>query len=69
VRVGLLWAAATVAFEFSLGHYVNRDSGAKLLDDYDLREGRLWLVDVIAIAAAPALARTWRLRQLKGSNG
>jgi hypothetical protein len=32
-------------------------------------ERGMWLVDVIAVAAAPALARTWRLRQLKGSNG
>jgi hypothetical protein len=30
-------------FRVFFGHYVNRDSWAKLLADYDLREGRLWL--------------------------
>jgi hypothetical protein len=63
VRTGLLWAAATVIFEFLFGHYVNKDSWAKLLNDYDLTEGRLWIVDVIGIAAAPALARAWRLHE------
>jgi hypothetical protein len=61
VRIGLLWAAATVTFEFVFGHYVNRDSWAELLKAYDVRKGRLWLFDVIGIAAAPALARAWRL--------
>ena len=68
-QVGLFWAAATVAFEFTFGHYVNQDSWATLAHDYDLRDGRLWLLDVIGIAAAPALARAWRLRRHRASTG
>ena len=49
--------------EFGFGRYVNRDSWATLLNAYDLREGRLWLFDVIGIACAPALARAWRLHR------
>ena len=63
VKVGLGWAAATVTFEFGVGHYVNRNSWDRLLNDYDLRKGRLWLLDVFGIAAAPALARAWRLHR------
>lgn len=62
-QVGLSWAAATMAFEFGFGRYVNRDSWATLLNAYDLRQGRLWLFDVIGIAFAPALARAWRLHR------
>ncbi len=62
-QVGLCWAAATVVFEFGFGHYVNRDSWATLLHDYDLRAGRLWLFDIVGIALLPALARAWRLHR------
>jgi hypothetical protein len=60
-QVGLAWAAATVIFEFVVGHYVNRDSWAKLLNDYDLSQGRLWLLDVVGIMAAPAVGRAEQL--------
>jgi hypothetical protein len=63
LRVGLAWAAAKVIFEFVFGRYVNQNSWAKLLNDYDLSEGRLWVLDVVGITAAPALARAWRLRR------
>jgi hypothetical protein len=61
--VGVGWAAATVAFEFLFGHYVNGDSWQTLRAAYDLMQGRLWTVDVLLIAAAPAVARGWRLRR------
>ena len=46
--VGLMWSSASVAFEFPVGHYVNKDSWAGLLHAYDLLDGRLWLLDVSA---------------------
>lgn len=61
--VGLSWATATVAFEFGLSHYLNRDSWRELLDAYNLAEGRLWAIDVVGIAALPAAARWWRIRR------
>ena len=39
-QVGLSWAAATMAFEFGFGRYVNGDSWATLLNAYDLRQGQ-----------------------------
>lgn len=60
--VGVGWAVATAAFELVFGHYVNGDSWESLWAAYDLTDGRLWSLDVAAIAAAPALARAWRLR-------
>lgn len=61
--VGAGWAVATVAFELVFGHYANGDSWETLLSAYDLADGHLWGLDVLAIAAAPALARAWRLRR------
>jgi hypothetical protein len=60
VAVGAGWALATVAFEFVFGHYVNGDSWDALLAAYNVAHGRLWSLDVVAIAAAPLLARAWR---------
>jgi hypothetical protein len=63
LQVGLMWSSASVAFEFLFGHYVNKDSWSELLHAYNLLDGRLWLVDVLGIAAAPAVARAWRIRR------
>jgi hypothetical protein len=66
LQAGLIWSSASVTFEFLFGHYVNKDSWAELLHAYDLLDGRLWLVDVLGIAAAPSLARAWRIRRRPG---
>jgi hypothetical protein len=62
LQVGLMWSSASVAFEFLFGHYINKDSWSELLHAYDVLNGRLWLLDVLGIAAAPAAARAWRIR-------
>jgi hypothetical protein len=62
VAVGLAWASATVVFEFLFGHYVNGDSWAHLLGAYDVTQGRLWLLTIVGVAAAPCAARAFRLR-------
>jgi hypothetical protein len=63
LQIGLMWSSASVAFEFLFGHYVNKDSWSELLHAYDVLDGRLWLLDVLGIAAAPAAARAWRIRR------
>jgi len=55
-RVGALWVACTVGFEFLAGHYVARQPWSALWADYDLRRGRLWLLVLATTAVAPALA-------------
>jgi hypothetical protein len=63
MQVGLMWSSGSIAFEFLFGHYVIKDSWSELLHAFNLLDGRLWLVDVLGIAAAPAVARAWRIRR------
>src|ERR1051326_8093797 len=43
-RVGSVWLALTLAFELLAGHYVFGNSWERLLADYNLLEGRLWVL-------------------------
>ena len=54
--VGVLWLSATVAFEFLAGHYLFRNPWPKLLADYDVRQGRVWVVVLVATLLAPRWA-------------
>ena len=47
------WVLMTVAFEFLVGHYVFGTSWARLLADYDLVGGRVWLLVLATVAFAP----------------
>ena len=62
VRIGLLWLALTLAFEFLAGHYVFGNSWAALLEDYDLSRGRIWIAVLLVVVFAPLW--TARLRGL-----
>ncbi len=61
-QVGAGWVAMTIAFEFGFGHYVTGNSWSALLADYNLLEGRLWLLIPLTILLAPELARRARGR-------
>lgn len=54
--VGITWLAATVAFEFLAGHYLFRNPWPKLLADYDVRQGRVWVLVLLATGLAPRWA-------------
>lgn len=54
--IGACWLALTVAFEFLAGHYLFRNPWSKLLADYDVRQGRVWVVVLLATAVAPRWA-------------
>ena len=56
-QVGVVWVALTVAFEFGFGHYVTGNSWSDLLADYNILEGRLWLLVPVTILIAPVVAR------------
>lgn len=60
--IGLLWLALTVAFEFGFGHYVAGHPWERLLADYNLLKGRLWVLVLAMAFLAPLLAA--RLRGL-----
>jgi hypothetical protein len=53
VAIGLLWLVMTIAFEFLFGHYVAGHSWSRLLLDYNLFAGRVWLLLLAWVAAAP----------------
>ena len=57
--IGACWLLMTVIFEFGFGHYVAGHSWARLLADYNLVAGRLWLLFLAWITVVPYV--TWRL--------
>jgi hypothetical protein len=58
--VGGVWLAATVSFEFLVGHYIFATSWDRLLADYQILRGRLWILVLAATFCAPV----WALSRL-----
>lgn len=58
--IGGTWLALTVLFEFGFGHYVDGKSWSKLLENYDLTDGHIWILTLIWIAVGPAGVREFR---------
>lgn len=55
LTVGLIWLGLTIAFEFLFGHYVAGHSWSRLLSDYNILAGRLWLLVLVWLVIAPLL--------------
>lgn len=53
ILIGLIWLLFTVIFEFLFGHYAMGNSWNKLLSDYNILEGKVWVFVLIWIAMAP----------------
>ena len=53
VAVGMMWLGFTVTFEFIFGHYVVGHPWAHLLYDYNLLQGRLWVLVLVWTVFAP----------------
>ncbi|MCU0613436.1 MAG: hypothetical protein MUE60_16830 [Candidatus Eisenbacteria bacterium] len=66
IGVGLTWLTLTVAFEFGFGRFVAGHSWSRLLHDYNLLAGRLWVCILLWIAIAPLV---WSRRHRRGSTG
>ena len=62
VRLGVLWTLATVAFEFGFGHYVMGHPWSRLLADYDVTAGRLWVLVLATMLLMPAVTGAVRRR-------
>jgi len=60
--VGILWLILTVGFEFGFGHFVSNNPWSKLLHDYNVVEGRLWSLVLLAILVGPWLIHRWQRR-------
>lgn len=57
LAVGLAWLLLTTAFEFFMGRVLLRKPLAECLADYRLDRGRLWVLVLAAVTAAPLLCR------------
>jgi hypothetical protein len=53
--IGGLWVALTLGFEFLGGHFLFGNSWSQLLEEYNVLQGRIWVLVLITIAIAPAL--------------
>ena len=51
--IGLIWLVMTVAFEFLFFHYVTGHSWSELLGDYNILEGRVWVLVLLWTLVAP----------------
>ncbi|NIA16585.1 MAG: hypothetical protein GWP08_21215 [Nitrospiraceae bacterium] len=60
LTIGAIWLTLTVAFEFLFGHYVAKHSWMRLLHDYNLMQGRVWVFVLVAIALAPYVIYRFR---------
>ena len=56
--LGLFWVVLTLSFEFLAGHYAFGHPWQKLLADYNILHGRLWVLVPIVTYLAPR----WALR-------
>jgi len=54
--VGFVWLGLTLLFEFGAGHYLFRQPWGRLLEDYNLAKGRVWMIVLVATTGAPLLA-------------
>ena len=57
LTVGAAWAALTVAFETSFGHWVEGESWSAVLGNYDVTAGKIWILVPAAMMVGPELAR------------
>ena len=53
IEAGLIWLGLTAAFEFVFGHFVVGHPWSKLIADYKIWQGRLWILVLIWITIAP----------------
>ena len=55
LKIGLLWMFLTIVFEFALGRLIIGRDWSVLLNDYNLLEGRVWVLVLLWVAIAPVL--------------
>lgn len=55
-RIGVLWLALTLAFELLAGHYLFGAPWRRLLADYNILRGRIWILVLMTTVSAPVIA-------------
>ena len=59
-RIGIFWTALTIAFEFGAGHFLFKHPWSKLFADYNLLNGRIWVLVLLTTLLAPWVVGFWR---------
>ena len=54
IVIGVVWLLMTLAFEFGFGRW-RGNSWSKMLEDYNVLKGRLWVLIPIWVAIAPLI--------------
>ncbi|HTG00240.1 MAG TPA: hypothetical protein VK654_06600 [Nitrospirota bacterium] len=67
MATGALWFSLTLIFEMSFFIFARIHPLDKLLQDYDLFRGRLWLLDLVVLLLAPLIAAHLRRRIQPGN--
>ena len=62
--IGLLWLLMTLGFEFGAGHFLFKKPWSELLYDYNIAQGRIWVLVPIVTAMAP-----WLMAKMRGLLG
>ena len=55
-KIGAYWVVLTIVFEFGFGHYVDGKSWTELLHNYNIADGQAWVLVLVWMAVAPAVA-------------
>src|SRR4029079_10666447 len=55
--IGLMWVVLTIVFEFSLGIFVTGASWNKMLNDYNIGQGRIWIFFLVIILITPFIIK------------
>ena len=53
IFVGVIWLILTLAFEFLFGHFVGGHSWEKLISQYNILSGNLWILIIIWTTIVP----------------
>jgi hypothetical protein len=53
--VGLGWMGLTLAFEFLAGHFLFKKRWSVLFADYNLADGRIWILVLVVLLLTPVL--------------
>lgn len=54
--LGALWLLLTLAFEFIAGHFLFGQPWSRLLADYNVAKGRIWVLVLITTTMSPFVA-------------
>ena len=58
--VGLGWMGLTLAFEFLAGHFLFKKPWSVLFADYNLADGRIWILVLVVLLLTPVLVLKYR---------